>query len=380
MMRASRPGLYVHIPFCSARCHYCAFASGVYRPDAATRYLDALEREFHLRSADIQNVPTAFIGGGTPSVLDPPLLERLLSFIPMPENRGEASCELNPETTTREKLELLRDAGVNRVSFGVQTFSPSGLRLLGRRHDARQAVAALESALRSGFASCNIDLIVGWPGQTMAGLNEDLRIALDLGTTHVSCYNLALEDATPLPGMLAALGLPEKDDGEARLFWDAAEQALTSRGFEHYEISNYAKPGHHCRHNVSVWQGGDYVGLGPGAHSHRRGRRFANAAALDEYVGALERNRAPEAFSEILEPAAKARECAVFWLRLAQGIDLEAFQERTSFDLMDLYATEMPRLLDSGALEIRGEPGGRKFLRFAREAFPLADSYLVDLV
>lgn len=380
-MAADGFGLYVHIPFCVCRCRYCAFHSSLYDADLCDRYLDALERE--LAANDVvanTTTETVFIGGGTPSILSFRQLDRLFSFLPQADSDSEKTLEGNPESLTEDKLRLARDRGINRVSIGVQTFSAAGLSFLGRAHDAATAVKAIEAAQRAGFDRINIDVISAWPGETLAEFREDLRIADGLGVTHLSCYNLIFEDGTALTEELAAGKVSEKSDAETRRFWDEAEEALGRYGFDHYEVSNFAKPDHCCRHNVACWRGNEYLGVGAAAHSHVGGRRWANISDIAAYC---ERSLAGDevvAFSEQLDPAAKAREGAVLWLRMTEGIDAAAFARRFGIELDRLYAAELPPLLSSGALEFAVGDDGRRMLRLGAEAFPNADSVLVDLV
>lgn len=375
------PGLYAHIPFCLSRCRYCSFSSSIHTSENVQAYLSALEREMQSRtdcgSFAVRPPATVFIGGGTPTALRTAELARLLSFLPMPELDGEASIEINPETITREKLALIKDAGINRLSFGVQTFSPAGLSLLGRIHTAEKAVEAIELARNAGFENISADLISAWPGQTLDELAFDLTALVKLGLEHVSCYNLILEPDAPLTIWLEERDIAPVDDDQARDFWDLAETLLGDHGFRHYEISNFAKPGRECAHNLNYWRGGDYAGVGASAHSYIAGRRFANADDMEDYIARIDSAGTAEVFSERLDPEARARECAVFWLRLAEGINAAAFRRRTGFAIADLYRNELPRLLDSGSLEW-DDNGGR--IKLTRAAYPLADAVLAELV
>lgn len=373
-------GLYVHIPFCLSRCGYCAFVSGLYDAALADAYLSALERELSARAPTFRHtaLTTLFIGGGTPTGLSTAQLRRLLAFLPLPLD-GEATCEANPDSADTEKLLMLRECGINRMSFGVQTFSSVGLALLERRHDRETACRAVTEAVRLGFASVSLDLIVGWPGQSVDMMREDLRRAIDLGVRHISCYQLILEETSGGYARLSAL-LDGVDDEHERRLWDACEEFLESRGFVHYETSNYALPGYQCRHNLDTWRGMDYLGIGLGAHSHVAGSRFANTVDLQRY---LEKSADPEAitvFSENLDPVAKARECAVFWLRVFEGIDLAAFARKTGFDFFALYEKESPPLLSRGVLECAENGQGIRYVRVAKRFQPVLDAVLVELV
>ncbi|MDR1744536.1 MAG: radical SAM family heme chaperone HemW [Planctomycetota bacterium] len=364
-----------------SRCGYCAFTSGIYDAGLADAYLAALRREWIARDAGGIQFGTIFIGGGTPSCLSMRQLETLLFMLPRID--GETTCEVNPDTATKEKLRLLRDGGVNRISFGVQTFSPEGLRLLGRRHDAPAALRAVDWAREIGFPNgVSIDLINGWPGQDDAMLREDIAIAASLPIQHISQYNFILEESASQYALYHSL-LHEKDeenkengeDERGKKYWDYIEEHLEKKGFKHYETSNFSQPGFPCRHNVAIWKGGEYLGLGAGAHSHRAGRRFANCDDVETYVNRSGFPRDIEAFSEQLKGEAKARECAVFWLRLFDGVELAEFAERTGYDFCDLYKKELPGLLSNSVMEM---DNGR--IRVARRYQPLLDMILMDLV
>lgn len=342
MFYSSVPGLYIHIPFCRARCGYCAFVSGVYDPAQADSYLSALECEWTDKRRMFTSPPgTVYIGGGTPSVLSIPQLARLLGLLPAAA--GEATCEVNPESASYEKLSLLFDHGITRLSLGVQTFSPAGLRVLERRHRAGMAERAVAAARRLGFPAVSVDLIHGWPGESREDARRDIAGAAGLDVQHISSYALTLDEAAPayrtLRGKLSKLPATDATDAAdaaERDLWDYTETALAGHGFRHYETSNFARDGFICRHNAAIWQGGEYLGLGAGAHSHWRGRRFANTRSVEEYI---RRGGTAEAFSECLPPLAKARETAVFWLRLFDGINLADYRIRTGYDFREVYPT-----------------------------------------
>lgn len=366
------PGLYVHIPFCRSRCTYCTFVSSIYDSAVAEQYISALGKELDARASCLQGTPsTLFIGGGTPSCLAPHLLHNLLSRFPMPN--GEATCELNPDSVEIDTLRLLHDAGINRFSFGVQTFVPGGLRLLGRRHTAEEAKKKIRLCSVLNNIDINIDLISAWPGQTIDQLCIDIDQAVDLGAVHISCYNLMIEQQSRLAAIMRQTGLYEYDDETQRRFWDAAEERLAQHGFVHYEVSNFARPGHECQHNVHTWKGGAYLGVGLAAHSHIGGRRWANTDNMTEYLASP--GHPPEAFSEHLVGADKARECAVFWLRMKQGINLTEFAEVTGIDFFALYGKTAKRLITNGFLECEAD-----MVRVHPAYYPMLDSVLEELV
>lgn len=368
--------LYVHIPFCRSRCGYCTFASGLYDSRLADAYLDALIAELH-RSGIFRDSPpeSVFIGGGTPSSLSLAQLEKLLRALPL---HGEVTVEINPDSVDPEKLALLRDCGVNRCSLGVQTFNAGGLRLLERRHDSKAAIAAVEAAVRNGFDSVSIDLINGWPDQTREILEEDLRIAVSFGLQHISNYNLIVDaKASKAEIFSRLLNIQESDDARDSDFCQHIEEYLEGAGFIHYETSNFCRNGFACRHNMHIWRGGEYLGIGVAAHSHIGGRRFSNTEDTVDYIRKIEEGASAEVFSEILDGESKARECAVFWLRLFDGIELKLFRESTGFDFEILYADMLPYYLKQGYLEYNTE---KTQIRVAKCYHPLLDVILVDMV
>ena len=366
--------LYVHIPFCASRCGYCTFTSTVYTPEKADAYLAALEKELRAQNAfpaEAGVLPeTVFIGGGTPSVLSLAQMERLFAFLP--QSRGECTCEINPDSCSREKLEFLRDHGVNRLSFGVQTFDPDGLKLLQRRHSWDQAVDAVRLALAMSFPSVSIDLINGWPGQTERCVRKDIERAVDLGIHHLSNYNLILEpSAAEYARYCELLGGEVAEEDVGRRNWEIAEELLESKGFVHYETSNFARPGHQCRHNVMTWKGEEYLGIGLGACSHCGGVRRGTVDDMERYCRSSGEPEAVVAYSEKLEGEEKARECAVFWLRLFEGVELREFAEKTGFDFCAVYRDVLPGLLAEGIIAAT-----ENTVRVKKKFHPVLDSVL----
>ncbi len=375
---STSPGIYVHIPFCLSRCAYCGFASGIYDLVAADRYLDALAVEIASRAGVFSTQPPSslFIGGGTPSSLTVSQIRRLLALLPAWHPDTEATVELNPDSVDAEKLAVLREGGINRCSFGVQTFDSFGLSLLERRHTAEQVEEAVVLARKAGFERINIDLIVGWPAQKRETLMRDCRRAIELGTTHLSCYMLIPDENTLFSEKVVARGLQFQSDDQARETWDTVEAVLSGE-FRHYEVSNYARPGCECRHNVATWKGGEYYGFGAAAHSHVGGSRFANCDSAGDYCRLVLGGETPVMFSETLSPLDKARETAVMWLRLTEGINALEYAQRTGFGLEEVYPAIVPSLVARGMLEWNES---RIVLRVTREWYPLLDTILVELV
>ncbi len=314
------PGLYVHIPFCRRKCSYCDFYSLAGRQKSLDSYIDAILSEAETYPGLLFD--TLYIGGGTPSLMGGKLLKKLLDGL---KNRFdlsgliEASIEANPESAAREFLEAAKESGINRVSFGVQSLNDDELKSVGRIHSTGQAIEAIRLAKSVGFPAISADLIIGLPGQTRKSLLQSIDRLAGLEIQHLSAYCLSLEEGTPLsdnpPDNLAS------DDEQAELFEEAAAR-LVELGFVHYEISNFARPGYACRHNLNYWRGGEYLGLGAAAASHLRGKRSRNKSDLDAYL----KNPAGQVeYVEELDGNKKATEEAVLRLRLLEeGLNPDA--------------------------------------------------------
>jgi len=361
------PGLYVHVPFCARKCAYCAFFSRPAEPAAVQSWQAGIERELKALPAGF-TPETIFIGGGTPTALEPDDLGRLLDGIHHHtdvRNVVEWTCEANPGTLTPEKAARLRAAGVNRLSIGAQSFRDATLRRLGRMHTAADTRSSAALAREAGFDRLALDLIYGVPGVPGESFRADLESALELAPEHVSCYCLEIEEGTPL-ARAAATGELATDEDEQRRQYEAARRRLTDAGLPPYEISNFARPGCECRHNQLYWSGGDYIGIGPAAHSHWNGVRWGNTAELPAWK---------RAFEEKLEPAAKARETLVMGLRRTAGWGREEFRAATGYDYDDLRGPDIARLAAEGRLVV--EPDR---IRLADEALFVSDGVFAELV
>ena len=327
-------GIYIHIPFCKSRCTYCAFYSTVRLCNRA-RYVAALCREMEQRRQELtEQIDTVYIGGGTPSQLTEEQLRQLLIYInKVCEEVGtstggaaadrkarEVTVECNPDDVTDELAMLLHETGVNRVSMGVQTFDDERLRQIGRRHTARQAAVAVERLRAAGIGNVSIDLMYGLPEESLAQWTDDVEAALALSPEHLSAYCLTYEEGTPLYDRLQKGEVSETDEETERDMYSVLIDRLTAAGYEHYEISNFARPGYRSRHNNGYWTGAKYVGLGAGAHSFDgRGRQW-NVADIDRYMEAVEHGQ-PDTEREELEGATRYNDVVTVALRTREGID-----------------------------------------------------------
>jgi oxygen-independent coproporphyrinogen-3 oxidase len=323
--------LYIHIPFCVTKCHYCGFYSTKYSPDKADEFISALKQEAACNKdlfAD-RVIETVYIGGGTPSVLSPAQLQDILDFIgrnfPIAEG-AEYTMEANPNSLSDDDLSMLRKAGVNRLSLGIQSFSDMTLKFLGRGHSSRQAEAAFRIARSAGFDNISIDLIYGIPGQTEADWRESVMRALALRPEHISFYSLSLDPGSKFSQEAndGRLSLPEDELVAAQ--YEVAAGEVKRAGYEHYEISNFSLPGFSCRHNTNYWKRGDYLGLGPAAWSFIKNRRYHAVADLKEYCRRVNTGQSVVDNEEFPDAGQAANEMIMLFLRTDGGLDLQRYR------------------------------------------------------
>ena len=312
-------GLYVHVPFCASKCAYCDFYSRV-RQDQRSGYINALLAEIGSYASRQLRADSVFFGGGTPSLLSPDELGRIMAALRQAfilAEDAEITMEANPETVDAEYLRAVRQLGINRLSFGVQSAVQRELSALGRRHTFPRAVQAVEDARSAGFDNLSLDLMLGIPYQTAESLQETLREVLALRPEHLSCYLLKIEEGTPFYRKHAETLCASEDDTAD--YYLAVCRALRENGYGHYEISNFARPGFESRHNLKYWRDEPYIGFGPAAHSCLDGKRFYNPADLAAYIAA----DGLCGQSETEEPAGSASERLMLGLRLSEGIDVQ---------------------------------------------------------
>ncbi|NLF29596.1 MAG: radical SAM family heme chaperone HemW, partial [Planctomycetes bacterium] len=344
--------LYVHVPVCRRRCAYCDFFSLVADADLAAGIADGLVAELHLRAGALAGpARTAFVGGGTPTALAPQDLQRVLAAVADHTAAGaEFTVEANPTTLTDQMLAILARAGVNRLSVGVQSFDDRELAVLGRTHSAAQAREALNRAAAAGFSNLSLDLIYGTPGQSLASWAASLAEAVASPATHISFYNLSYPDATPLARAVDEGRLTAMDEDLQRDCYELAIDALAAAGFEHYEISNAAKGGQRCLHNLTYWHNRSYLGIGPSAASCLDGRRSTNVADVEVYLRHIRQGDVPEAAAERLTGAARAAETLMLALRLTEGVGRADFRRRFGLDPLDAFSATFDRYRRAGLL------------------------------
>lgn len=370
----SAPGLYLHIPFCSAICPYCDFSVLKAGTAARRRFVEHLVAEVPLAArgwSEPSPFDTVYFGGGTPSQLTPGDLARVLEAsraqLPIAPD-ALVFLEVNPEDVTGEACADWRGLGVRTLSLGVQAFSDEALRFLGRRHTGPQARAAVERALAAGFHTVSVDLIFGLPGQSPESWRRELTTAVALGPGHVSCYQLTIHERTRF-GVAARRGLlSEMPEAEQAELFDLTHGLLADAGYVAYEVSNFARGREHqSRHNEKYWDHTPYLGLGPSAHSLAvngpSARRWWNELRTPRWESRVAGGERPAESEEALGPRELATEAVMLGLRTAAGVDLDAFAGRFGVDLLAANAALVERLMDAGRLVLRAEPGsGRRLM------------------
>ncbi len=375
-------GLYFHIPFCAHACPYCDFSFELLKDGQVDRLLAALETEAERLSRASPwaeaRVKTVFLGGGTPTCLTDRQLSRVFGMIHdffRVDPDAEITVEANPETVRTSKLLRLRALGVNRLSIGVQSFSDETLRRLGRRHSADQAARAIARAREAGFENVNLDLMFGAPGQTASDWSDTLERTVALDPEHVSVYGLTIESGTEFARMdkEGRLDLPAEALHMA-CYYEALDR-LSAAGYRHYEVSNLSKPGAECRHNVACWNGGDYLGLGPSAHSHVLGRRLANTRSLADYLTAMDARGDAIEMDETLTLDERVHEYVLLRMRSVEGMDIREFRNRFGEDALGKRDAAIHRLAAEGLL---AEHGSRICL--TRKGLAVADGVCAYLM
>ena len=369
--------LYVHSPFCARKCIYCDFNSIVSESKTIDRYLQALEKELSSLRGQY-GFKTVYIGGGTPTVLTETQLEKLLCSVihSIPTSEIiEYTVEANPGTLTVNKIGLLQEYLVNRVSLGVQSFQDRQLKFLGRIHssdDARNAFALLRLA---GFENINVDLIFGCPEQTLDDWNKDLKAVIELDPEHISTYALTYEEGTSITKDLNNELVHKLDECVELEMYKTAISRLTHNSYNHYEISNFARAGHECLHNHVYWRNMGYVGVGAGAYSFINGVRTSNEKNVFEYINGVNKNKNIKSFSECLHQDQFAAETVIMSLRLRQGISNIDFYERFGRKIEDLFGYQMKRLIKDGLLSYEDEK-----LKLTEKGLYIADTVLAEFI
>ena len=370
-------GLYIHIPFCRSRCLYCGFYSTT-GLDLRQRYVDAVCREISIRGAE---VCTIYLGGGTPSQLTIPQLRQIFEALYIynkVRKDAEVTIEVNPDDITEEFAKALSSLPINRISMGIQTFDDQRLRFLRRRHTSDQAINAVKTLRHAGFQNISIDLMYGFPNETLEEWKSDLSQAISLSVEHISTYCLTIEENTPLYQQLQQGHIVEPDEELERQMYEELMDRLQAAGYEHYEISNFAKKGYRSRHNSSYWTGIPYIGIGAAAHSFDRESRSWNVADIHQYIKGMEHGeRVYE--EEILDDDTRYNDTITVALRTKEGINLSLLTKK----YYDYLIKNARRYIDDGLLELNhvGDSSSQTpHLRLTRRGLFVSDMVMSDLM
>jgi oxygen-independent coproporphyrinogen-3 oxidase len=376
-------GLYVHIPFCASICNYCNFNRGLFDEALKVRYVKALVAEISRAAPTEGSTPrlaadTLYFGGGTPSLLGAADVAAIIgacrdAFVLSDD--AEVTLEANPETVTVDTLSRFREAGVNRISFGVQSFRNTELRRLSRIHDADRARAAVGEARRAGFANLSLDLMMWLPDQQLAHWLESVDCALALEPDHLSLYMLEVYPNAPLREEMARAAWSQAPDDDVAKMYLTAMERMEGAGYEQYEISNLARPGRRSRHNLKYWEDGDWLGFGCGAHSTCNGIRRRNVSSTDEYVRCLSGGGSPIAEERCLTAEERLGDALFTGLRLSDGVDVMALNRRYGTDIWQRYRMDLQPFVDLGLLEVTGSRW-----RLTRPGFLLAHEVMAVFV
>ena len=373
-------GVYIHIPFCRSRCSYCDFATGMYESALTEKYVSAVEKEIReWNEVEPEDVDTIYFGGGTPSLLSPNQVQQILDAV---HHRfsviggAEVTLEMNPGPELwGKKLRELRHLGVNRASFGAQTFDDDQLRRLGRTHTSDDIHATFRHLREAAFDNLNFDLIAGLPGQTLDGWVRNLDEALALRPDHLSLYLLDIHEGTPLADQIRRGMHPTPDDDLAAEMYARMVDRVRKAGYEHYEISNFCLSGLESRHNTKYWTGAPYYGFGCSAHSYDgRFRRWSNERDVARYAESLESNRSAIVERTVLSDADARAESMFLGLRMMRGLDARSFAARFGADPREEYKDDLARFCEAGLIEVDGElirltPNGALFSNEVFAAF-----------
>lgn len=350
-------GIYIHIPFCRSRCSYCDFATGIYNADAAERYVAAVAREIDAcAEADSVQVDTIYFGGGTPSLLTSDQLENLLSCVRRRfsvTDDVEVTVEMNPGTVTEANLTAFRRLGVNRASFGAQTFNDYELARLGRSHTAQQTRETFRLLRNTGFDNVSFDLIAGLPGQSVEQWRRNVDQALSMRPEHLSFYLLEVHENTPLANHIGTGLQPKPDEELAAEMYEVMLDQAGAAGYQHYEISNLCLPGFESRHNTKYWTGVPYFGFGCSAHSYDGvASRWSNERDVNAYVNLIASDQSPIVERRELSEADRQSEAVFLGLRMMQGYNIGDYQSRFGVDLRERHRENLERFSDAGLIEI----------------------------
>jgi len=351
-------GIYIHIPFCRAKCFYCDFNSFACRDELVPAYFSALKKEICLYSEKLKDfkIKTVFIGGGTPSAVDARYIHDVMNLLNQEfaiDKNAEISIETNPGTLTKEKLQMFRSVGINRISIGLQAWQDTILKRLGRIHTKEEFENNFRLAEEIGFDNINIDLIFGIPDQTFEQWSETLSCVTALEPKHLSCYSLKIEDGTVFGDKLRKGELTPLDEDVDRKMYSFCKSYLSKKGYKHYEISNFAKPGYECQQNLLYWNAKEYIGMGSGAHSYFEGVRFNNKYGIESYIESVKNDEVVSENFEVINSKESMAEFMILGLRLIDGVRVDDFKSRFNEDIRNVYGSQIDKMMEKGFLVVK---------------------------
>ncbi|EPR13139.1 radical SAM family heme chaperone HemW [Ruminiclostridium papyrosolvens] len=380
MLYRDNAGLYIHVPFCSSKCNYCDFNSYAGKINLAENYFKSMKKEIELYKEYMKDylIHTIFIGGGTPSAVDDgfisDILEKCRTEFKISDN-CEISIESNPGTLSIDKLKSYKNSGINRISMGLQAYQDKLLKYLGRCHSHKDFSESVKNARDAGFENINADVIFGIPGQTLYDWKETLAYLISLGINHISAYSLKIEEGTKFGSMEEeGILVPVEDELDREMYHNAVNY-LSEQGLKQYEISNFAKEGYECKHNLTYWKCVDYLGLGAGAHSCLKDIRFSNEVSIEGYIDYLKHEEKPVYEKFPLELTDKMSEYMFLGLRLTKGVTGKEFFQRFNQNLFTKYTDSFEKLENKGLIEIAGDS-----VKLTRLGFDLANQVFVEFV
>ena len=354
-MKNKEMGIYIHIPFCKQKCYYCDFTSFCGKDNLIEKYVEALKKEIELENIKSE-ITTVYIGGGTPSYIDSKYIKQIINKVKEKNisSSAEITIEVNPGTVTEEKLRDYKECGINRLSIGLQTTQDVLLKEIGRIHDFEEFLNTYQLARKIGFNNINVDLILGLPNQRIVDLKESLSKIIELNPEHISVYSLIVEENTPISKMIekGELVLPD-EELERNMYW-YVKNTLEIEGYEHYEISNFARSGYCSKHNMNCWEQQEYIGFGIAAHSYRDITRYSNTENIEEYIenintGKIEHNKI---IHEIQKEDDTKKEYMLLGLRKIKGIQISDFKNKFGDNPIYLYRNELKKLADEKLIKV----------------------------
>ena len=347
-------GVYIHIPFCKRKCLYCDFVSFANKQELQKDYIQALKKEIQNWKNDAYKIKTIYIGGGTPSYIDSNYISEIINLV---GNAPSITIELNPGTVTKEKLLVYKNAGINRLSIGLQSTNDTLLKQIGRIHNYKQFLETYNLARNIGFDNINVDLMIGLPNQSIKDIKQSLEDICRLNPEHISVYSLIVEESTPIQKLIdnGELELPDEET-ERQMYWYVKDY-LELNGYKHYEISNFAKPGFESEHNLDCWNQKEYIGFGAGAYSYLNKKRFGNISNLEKYIQNCNSNNFEKntILEEVQDKNQQMNEYMILGLRKIDGISIQKFEEKFNENPILLFRKELQKLHEEKLIIIDGD-------------------------